>query len=123
MNANEVIGKYLLAKRDCKIYDRPGGTVIGNLTKGIVYGPVYSYVEKDGQIFWMFDYSLPGQAPGAWYVKHIVGAFTIQQSGNESKDTYFGGMLSESIVKPKSVLMKYWWVSLLLLLPLLKKLK
>jgi hypothetical protein len=123
MNANEVVGKYLLAQRDCRIYDRPDGNVIGNLTKGIVYGPVYSYVEKDGNVWWMFDYSLPGQAPGAWYVKHTTGAFKVQESGIDNEKAYFGGMLSEAIVSPKKALVKYWWLALVLILPYLLKLK
>lgn len=116
MNANEVIGKYLLAKRNCPTYDRPGGNKIGELQKGLVYGPVYSYVEKDGKVFWMFDYSIPGQTPGAWYVEHKPGAFTPQGPGEDS--TYFGGILSEAIVKPKSALMKYGlWLVFLVAIP------
>lgn len=113
MIASEVIGKYLLARRNCPTYDRPGGNVIGELQKGIVYGPVYSYVEKDGKVFWMFDYSIPGQAPGAFYVQHKPGAFKVQGQGSEK--TYFGGILSESVVKPKNVLMKYAWLAVVLL--------
>jgi hypothetical protein len=121
MIASEVIGKYLLAKRSCKIYDYPNGNVIGELAPGNVYGPVYSYKQAGNSVWWMFDYSLPGQTPGAWYVEHKTGAFQVQSQGNEKP--VFGGMLSETVVTPKGLITKYWWLVLLLIPFLFKKAK
>jgi hypothetical protein len=70
MLASEVIGKYVEPKESIVYYDRPEGNVLGQLQRGIIYGPVYSYIEKNGQLYWMFDYTLPGKTPGAWYIKH-----------------------------------------------------
>ena len=70
MDANDVIGKYLIAEVDVPIYKYPNATKIGFVKKGIVVGPVYSWVLENGELFWMFDYTIPGQTPSAYYAPH-----------------------------------------------------
>ena len=67
MTAADVIGKYLIAEMDVPVLATPGGAPIGLVQKGIVVGPVYSWIETNGKLYWMFDYTIPGKAPGAYY--------------------------------------------------------
>jgi hypothetical protein len=70
MKASDVIGKYLIAEVDVPIYAFPGGSQIGVVKKGLVAGPVFSWIEKNGKLYWAFDYTIPGQAPGSYYAEH-----------------------------------------------------
>lgn len=130
MLASEVIGKYVEPKKEIVYYDRPEGNVLGQLQKGVIYGPVYSYVEKNGQIYWMFDYTLPGKTPGAWYIKHETGTMLLR---GDSSGTGTGagdilqGELPEVENSPLSEVMKmlkrFWWLALIVVVILTKKKK
>lgn len=76
-SANDVLGRYLIAREDVPVYDLPNGTRIGEIKKGNSTGEVYSYVVRNGQVWWMFDYTIPGQAPGAYYVMQKDGRFSL----------------------------------------------
>ena len=70
MTANDVIGKYLIAERDVPLFSFPGGSQIGMVNKGLVVGPVYSWIQKNNKLYWQFDYTIPGNAPGSYYAEH-----------------------------------------------------
>jgi hypothetical protein len=55
----------------------PNGTRIGEIKKGNSTAEVYSYVVRNGQVWWQFDYTIPGQAPGAYYVMQKDGRFSL----------------------------------------------
>jgi hypothetical protein len=61
MTAADVIGKYLIAEKDVPIVSFPGSSPIGVVQKGLVVGPVYSWIEKGGKLYWAFDYTIPGK--------------------------------------------------------------
>lgn len=69
MKASDVIGKYLIAQVDVPVYDFVGGPQVGVVKKGLVIGPVYSWIQRNGKVYWMFDYSIPGKVPGAYYAE------------------------------------------------------
>jgi hypothetical protein len=50
MTAADVIGKYLIAEKDVPIVSFPGSSPIGVVQKGLVVGPVYSWIEKGNKI-------------------------------------------------------------------------
>lgn len=77
MTAADVLGRFLIAREDVPVYDLPNGTRIGEIKKGNSTSEVYSYVVRNGQVWWMFDYTIPGQAPGAYYVMQKTGRFTL----------------------------------------------
>jgi hypothetical protein len=52
MTAADVIGKYLIAEKDVPIVSFPGSSPIGVVQKGLVVGPVYSWIEKGGKLYW-----------------------------------------------------------------------
>jgi hypothetical protein len=72
MTADEVIGRNLIAEKDVPLfkYASPAAPVVGIVPKGNSFGPVYSYLNKPDGIYWMFDYTIPGNPPGAYYAKH-----------------------------------------------------
>ena len=70
MKASDVIGKYLIAEQDVPVTNYPNGQQIGVVRKGTVVGEVYSYVQRGNDIFWQFDYTIPGQTPGAYWALH-----------------------------------------------------
>ena len=77
MTAADVLGRFLIAREDVPVYDLPNGTRIGEIKKGNSTSEVYSYVIRNGQVWWMFDYTIPGQQPGAYYVMQQAGRFTL----------------------------------------------
>ena len=77
MTAADVLGRYLIAREDVPVYDMPNGNRIGEIKKGNSTAEVYSYVVRDGQVWWMFDYTIPGQQPGAYYVMQKAGRFSL----------------------------------------------
>lgn len=82
-SANDVLGRYLIAREDVPVYDLPNGTRIGEIKKGNSTAEVYSYVVRNGQVWWQFDYTIPGQTPGAYYVLQKDGRFSLSAaSGN-----------------------------------------
>jgi hypothetical protein len=70
MTADDIINKFLIAKQDRPIFAFPGGSQIGVVKKGLVVGPVYSWIEKNNKLYWQFDYTIPGNAPGSYYAEH-----------------------------------------------------
>ena len=76
-SANDVLGRYLIAREDVPVYDLPNGTRIGEIKKGNSTAEVYSYVVRNGQVWWQFDYTIPGQTPGAYYVLQKDGGFSL----------------------------------------------
>lgn len=81
MTAADVIGKYLIAEMDVPVLATPGGAPIGLVQKGIVVGPVYSWIETNGKLYWMFDYTIPGKAPGAYYAEHKPQYWKLSATG------------------------------------------
>jgi len=75
--AADAIGRYLIAREDVPVYDLPNGTRIGTINKGNSTAEVYSYVQRPGQVWFMFDYTIPGQTPGAYYVLAKDGRFSL----------------------------------------------
>jgi len=76
-SANDVLGRFLIAREDVPVYDLPNGTRIGEIKKGNSTAEVYSYVVRNGQVWWQFDYTIPGQTPGAYYVLQKDGRFSL----------------------------------------------
>ena len=70
MKADDVIGKYLIAEQDVPVTLIPYGQQVGLVKKGTVIGEVYSYLQRGNDLFWVFDYTIPGQAPGQYVVLH-----------------------------------------------------
>jgi len=79
-SANDVLGRYLIALEDVPVYDLPNGTRIGEIKRGNSTSEVYSYVVRNGQVWWQFDYTIPGQTPGAYYVMQKDGRFRLSQA-------------------------------------------
>jgi len=77
LTAANVLGRYLIAKKDVPVYDRPFGTRIGEIKKGNSTPEVYSFLVRQGQTFWMFDYSIPGGTPGAYYALSSPDNFSL----------------------------------------------
>jgi hypothetical protein len=82
MTANDVIGKYLIAERDVPIFAFLGGSQIGMVNKGLVVGPVYSWIERNNKLYWQFDYTIPGNAPGAYYAEHRPEFWKLSTAGS-----------------------------------------
>lgn len=81
MTAADVIGKYLIAEQDVKVYAYPGGPALGVVQKGLVVGPVYSWVEKNGVLYWAFDYTIPGNPPSSYYAPHSPANWKLSTTG------------------------------------------
>ena len=78
--ASQVVDRYLIALEDVPVYNYPNGTRIGTINKGNATARVYSYVQKPGQVWFMFDYTIPGTTPSAYYVLDKDGRFRISQA-------------------------------------------
>jgi hypothetical protein len=78
VSAAAVLGRYLIAQENVPVYDLPNGTRIGEIKKGNSTAEVYSFVTRPGgQVWWQFDYTIPGQTPGAYYVLQEDGRFKL----------------------------------------------
>jgi hypothetical protein len=75
--ASQVVGRYLIAREDVPVYNFPNGTRIGTINKGNSTAEVYSFVQRPGQVWFMFDYTIPGSTPGAYYVLDKDGRFSL----------------------------------------------
>ena len=78
--ASQVVDRYLIALEDVPVYNFPNGTRIGTINKGNATARVYSYVQKPGQVWFMFDYTIPGTTPGSYWVLDKEGRFRISQA-------------------------------------------
>ena len=78
--ASQVVDRYLIALEDVPVYNYPNGTRIGTIKKGNATARVYSYVQKPGQVRFMFDYTIPGTTPGSYWVLDKEGRFRISQA-------------------------------------------
>ena len=103
MTANDVIGKYLIAQVDVPLYAFVGGPQVGVVKKGLVVGPVYSWIQRNGKIYWMFDYSIPGKVPGAYYAEQKSFYWKISTTAAASGSTALPSVTAPSLV-PKWVL-------------------
>lgn len=77
VSAADVVGRYLIAKEDVPVYNLPNGTRIGTIKQGNSTAEVFSWVEDNGQVWWAFDYTIPGQTPNSYYVLHKPGRFQL----------------------------------------------
>jgi hypothetical protein len=77
MRPEDVVGRYLIAKKDVPIYNYPFGTRIGTIKKGNSTPEVYSFLVKQNQVFWSFDYTIPGQTPSSYYALASPDAFSL----------------------------------------------
>jgi len=85
VSANDVIGRYLIALEDVPVYDMPNGTRIGEIKKGNSTAEVFSYVQRPGgQVWWAFDYTIPGQSPSSYYVLHKEGRFRLSRAAGNT---------------------------------------
>lgn len=66
ITADKVLNKSLYAKGSVNVYDIPGGKIFRTISNGGLIGEVFSYVNYEGTIYWMFynSYMRP------FYVKH-----------------------------------------------------
>lgn len=77
VSAANVLGRYLIALEDVPVYDLPNGTRIGEIKKGSSTSEVFSYVQRGNDVWWAFDYTIPGKTPGSYYVLHKPGRFRL----------------------------------------------
>jgi len=80
LKADDVVGRYLIALEDVPVYNYPNGTRIGTINKGNSTAEVYSYVRRPGQVWFMFDYTIPGTTPGAYYVLDKENRFRLSNA-------------------------------------------
>jgi hypothetical protein len=61
ITADKVIGKSLYSKGVVDLLDLPGGKVINTIQSGGLLGNVYSWVTKNGLVYWQFydKYNMP----------------------------------------------------------------
>jgi hypothetical protein len=104
MTAADVIGKYLIAEKDVPIVSFPGSAPIGVVQKGLVVGPVYSWIEKGGKLYWAFDYTIPGQAPGAYYAEHRPEFWKLSTTGA-------GGAQVTTTIQPSVSVPNWIWIA------------
>lgn len=104
MTAADVIGKYLIAEKDVPIVSFPGSAPIGVVQKGLVVGPVYSWIEKGGKLYWAFDYTIPGKAPGAYYAEHRPEFWKLSSTGA-------GGAQVTTTIQPSVSVPNWIWIA------------
>ena len=104
MTAADVIGKYLIAEKDVPIVSFPGSAPIGVVQKGLIVGPVYSWIEKGGKLYWLFDYTIPGQAPGAYYAEHRPEFWKLSSTGGT-------GTQITTTIKPSISVPNWIWIA------------
>lgn len=81
MTADDVIGKYLIAEVDVPIFAFPGGSQIGVVKKGLIAGPVFSWVKRGSKLYWSFDYTIPGQTPKSYYAEQRPSYWKLSTIG------------------------------------------
>jgi hypothetical protein len=82
-NANDVVGKTLFAKTSVDVFNSPGLTWTEKLytvQPGNVVGVVYSWVNRDGTIWWQLE-------PGNKFVEHKRGRFDLNALKEQGLET------------------------------------
>lgn len=118
MTAADVIGKYLIAEQDVPLYFLPGAAPIGMVKKGLVIGPVFSWIEDKGKLYWAFDYTIPGQAPSSYYAEHKPSYWKLSATGAGEPGGASGVTISPAINIPTWA---YWAGAGVLAVLLLRK--
>lgn len=82
-DAGYYIGASLVAKKSINIYNLPEGNIIKVIPKNGFVGVIYSYVLRNGEVWWMLMDNT--------YVKHVTGNFDINtaietSSGKKNED-------------------------------------
>lgn len=87
-NANEIVGKTLFAKKKIDVYNSsaPDGKIIYSVNSGDTLGPVYSWVMKNGALWWQLEWQLEANNFGA-FVKHEIGAFDVKALEDQGAQT------------------------------------
>lgn len=71
-NANDVIGKTLIANIPVNVYSQAANiNLLYTVRPGNTVGVVYSWVNKNGVIWWQLE-------PGNKFVSHSIGKFNLQ---------------------------------------------
>lgn len=73
ITADLMIGKTLYAKQSVKLYSGNLITVIGTVSPGGVVGVVYSYVVRNGKLYWEFK----GSNGAHYYAEHNTYAYQL----------------------------------------------
>jgi hypothetical protein len=103
MTVNDVIGRQLVAEKNILVYDRApedGGVVIGEIKKGNATATVYSYLQRGNNLYWMFDYTIPGQVPGSYVVLHGKDRFDLLPVGAQLPPNITPSVLDTVTVMP-----------------------
>lgn len=98
MTADDVIGKYLIAKEDRPVTLFPNGPQTGLVTKGTVVGPVYSYVVRGNDIFWEFDVTVPGNPPGSFWSLHRPEYWKLSTTAGGTPVTVTTGIFAKKTI-------------------------
>lgn len=72
-DADYYIGSQLYALTNIPIYSSPNGTLKTTRTKGTFVGTIYSWIRRDGYVWW--------QLTDGGFVKHAPGIFDVQIAG------------------------------------------
>jgi hypothetical protein len=72
ISADKIIGKTLYAKKKLEKLTS-GLTPIGTIPAGGLVGVVYSYIQRNGNVYWQFRDSFGN----FYYVKHTADSFTF----------------------------------------------
>lgn len=75
ITADLVINKNLYAKGNVDLYDSPGGKIIRSISDGGLVGNVYSWVTRNGIVYWLF-YDTYGKP---YYVKHDSTKLSLKE--------------------------------------------
>lgn len=75
--ADYYINSTLVAKVPVTVYSSPGGTVLREVAPGSVVGEVYSYIQRDGDLWW--------QLKEGGFAKHGKGVFDEKMAENTSR--------------------------------------
>lgn len=72
--ASDYIGASLNAKKAVKLYTSPDGTITGERLAGEYVGTIYSYVVRNGVLWWQLTNGL--------FVKHAENTFDVSMTGS-----------------------------------------
>jgi hypothetical protein len=77
VTVSDIVGQYLLkTTKDIPVYN---GALqqIGIIPKGRTTPIVDSYIQRNGQLYWMFFQDIPGVQVGSWYIPHQKGNYIL----------------------------------------------